>query len=118
MLSGHAHLYERYTRTVAGRQIPYVVAGNGGYFNLSGFKPGAGGKQPKPPVKGTDAAGNPLTLESFADKLYGYLRLTVTPGTLSCEFVSVDKATGKKTVPDAFSLNLAAHQVTSRPRAQ
>jgi len=117
VLSGHAHLYERYTRTVAGRQIPYVVGGNGGYFNLSGFKPGAGGKQPKPPVKGTDAAGNPLTLESFADKLYGYLRLTVTPGTLSCEFVSVDKTTGKKTVPDAFSLNLAAHQVTSRPRA-
>ncbi len=68
-------------------------------------------------MKGTDAAGNPLTLESFADKLYGYLRLTVTPGTLSCEFVSVDKTTGKKTVPDAFSLNLAAHQVTSRPRA-
>jgi 3',5'-cyclic AMP phosphodiesterase CpdA len=32
VLSGHAHLYERYTRTMTtdGRQIPYVVAGNGG----------------------------------------------------------------------------------------
>src|ERR1700691_6249827 len=38
-LSGHAHLYERYTRTVGGKQIPYIVAGMGGYYNLPGLKP-------------------------------------------------------------------------------
>ncbi|HLW76361.1 MAG TPA: metallophosphoesterase, partial [Bryobacteraceae bacterium] len=37
-LSGHAHLYERYTRTVNGKQIPYLVAGMGGYYNLIGMK--------------------------------------------------------------------------------
>lgn len=115
VLSGHAHLYERYTRTVAGRQIPYVVAGSGGYFNLSGFKPGAGGQKPKPPVTGTDANGNPLTLEAFSDTLYGYLRLAVDLGTLSCEFVAVDKATGRAGVSDGFGVNLATHAVTSRP---
>ena len=32
VLSGHAHLYERFTRLTAdGRQIPYIVAGAGGY---------------------------------------------------------------------------------------
>lgn len=32
VLSGHAHLYQRFTRTTTdGRQIPYVVAGSGGY---------------------------------------------------------------------------------------
>jgi hypothetical protein len=31
VLSGHAHLYQRYTRNVDGRQIPYVVAGSGGF---------------------------------------------------------------------------------------
>src|SRR4051794_33605729 len=31
VLSGHAHLYQRYTRSVDGRQIPYVVAGSGGF---------------------------------------------------------------------------------------
>jgi Calcineurin-like phosphoesterase len=31
VLSGHAHLYQRYTRTVDGREIPYVVAGSGGF---------------------------------------------------------------------------------------
>ncbi|MDQ1459975.1 MAG: hypothetical protein QOI08_1459 [Actinomycetota bacterium] len=31
VLSGHAHLYQRFTRNVDGRQIPYVVAGSGGF---------------------------------------------------------------------------------------
>jgi hypothetical protein len=31
VLSGHAHLYQRFTREVDGRQIPYVVSGSGGY---------------------------------------------------------------------------------------
>ena len=30
VLSGHAHNYQRYTRTVESMQIPYVVAGTGG----------------------------------------------------------------------------------------
>jgi hypothetical protein len=111
VLSGHAHLYERYTRVVAGRQIPYVVAGNGGYFNLSGFKPGAGGLTPKPPVQGTDANGNPLTLEAFDDKRFGFLRLTVSAGSLLCEFVGLDKTTGAAATQDRFTLDLAAHRV-------
>ena len=37
-LSGHSHLYERYTRTIGGKQIPYVVAGMGGFYNLPGLK--------------------------------------------------------------------------------
>lgn len=31
ILSGHAHLYQQFTRSVDGVQIPYVVAGSGGY---------------------------------------------------------------------------------------
>ena len=31
VLSGHAHLYQRFTRRVDGREIPYVVAGSGGF---------------------------------------------------------------------------------------
>jgi hypothetical protein len=31
VLSGHAHLYQRFTRAVDGRQIPYVVSGSGGF---------------------------------------------------------------------------------------
>jgi hypothetical protein len=31
VLSGHAHNYQRFTRTKAGRQTPYIVSGNGGH---------------------------------------------------------------------------------------
>jgi hypothetical protein len=32
VLSGHAHLYQRLSRTVANRKIPYIVAGSGGHL--------------------------------------------------------------------------------------
>ena len=67
-LSGHAHLYERYTRTVGGKQIPYLVAGMGGYYNLPGLKPpNKRPPAPKFPSSGTDASNNPLTLEVYND---------------------------------------------------
>ena len=31
LLSGHAHVYQRFTRAVNGKQMPYVVAGSGGH---------------------------------------------------------------------------------------
>jgi hypothetical protein len=31
VLSGHAHIYQRFSRAVGGRQIPYIVAGSGGH---------------------------------------------------------------------------------------
>src|SRR5271167_3487025 len=54
VLSGHAHLYERYTRTMKAdsRQIPHVVAGNGGYVNLSKPRKGQKGLDPQPGVPG------------------------------------------------------------------
>jgi hypothetical protein len=33
VFTGHVHNYQRYTRTVNGRQYPYVIAGAGGYAN-------------------------------------------------------------------------------------
>ena len=32
VLSGHAHLYQRFSRHVAGRTIPYLIAGSGGHL--------------------------------------------------------------------------------------
>src|SRR5260370_5594685 len=31
VLSGHAHLYQRFTRTVTGKETPYIVSGSGGF---------------------------------------------------------------------------------------
>jgi hypothetical protein len=112
-LSGHAHLYERYTRTVGGKQIPYVVAGVGGYYNLTGLKPGRPSTPPKTPASGTDASGNPLTLEVYNDTTFGFLRMTVSPAAITGVFVTVDPTTGKTGVGDSFAVDLQANTVSN-----
>jgi hypothetical protein len=113
-LSGHAHLYERYTRTVGGKQIPYLVAGMGGFYNLPGLKPP--NRRPpsqSTPQSGTDASGNPLRLEVYNDNTFGFLRLTVSPRSVSGVFVTVDPASGTTDIGDSFTVDLHANTVSS-----
>ncbi len=113
-LSGHAHLYERYTRTVGGKQIPYLVAGMGGYYDLPGLK--ATNQRPTPPKtpsSGTDASGNPLTLEVSNNNTFGFLRMTVSPAYITGVFVTVDAASGKTGTGDSFTVDLKANTVSS-----
>ena len=113
-LSGHAHVYERYTRTVGGKQIPYLVAGMGGYYNLPGLKPpNQRVSAPSTPQSGTDASGNPLRLEVYNDNTFGFLRITVSPAFIIGEFVTVDTTSGKTGTGDSFTLDLHANVVST-----
>jgi len=112
-LSGHAHLYERYTRTVGGKQIPYVVAGMGGYYNLPGLMPGKKTPPPTTPQSGADAGNNPLTLEKYNDTAFGFLRITVSPASITGEFVTVDSTSGKTGNGDSFTVDLKANTVSN-----
>jgi hypothetical protein len=108
VLSGHSHLYERYTRYVGGRQMPFVVAGCGGFYNLNGLKarPAA-----PPPYDSKDRSGNRVVLEHYFDKVFGFLRVSVSGAIFSCEFVGVsDDASPGKTF-DRFTLDLATHKL-------
>ena len=112
-LSGHSHVYERYTRTINGKQIPYVVAGMGGYYNLPGLKPGKKPPVPTTPASGTDASGNPLRIEIYNDTTFGFMRITVTPASITCEFVTVDPTSRKTGSGDSFTLDMKAGIVTN-----
>jgi hypothetical protein len=112
-LSGHAHLYERYTRTVGGKRIPYLVAGMGGYYNLPGLNPGKRATPPTTPASGTDASGNPLTLEVYNDTAFGFLRMTVSPASITGVFVTVDPTSGKTGTGDSFTVDLKAGTVST-----
>lgn len=107
-LSGHSHLYERYTRTMNRRQIPYIVAGMAGYYDLAGLRRGWRPQPPKTPASGTDAGGNPLTIECYDDTHFGFMRFAISSTEIAGEFVAVDTATGKTTVRDAFTVDLRA----------
>jgi hypothetical protein len=120
VLSGHAHLYERYTRTMKadGRQIPYVVAGNGGYLNLSTPRTGKNGLNPQPGIPGNDGKGNQLTLDVYNNTSYGFLRLTVDEDSILCESLAVDETTLKTSTMDAFTVDLAKHVVATQGAPQ
>jgi hypothetical protein len=75
ILSGHSHNFQRYTRRVNGRQIPYIVAGTGG------MPP-----QKVPPTTGQPSEGSNQTTYDAAVQSYGYLFVTVSKIKLSVEF--------------------------------
>jgi hypothetical protein len=79
VLTGHVHNYQRFTRRVGGREIPYLVVGAGGYWHLHYMAAAV----PQPtglpfPVPGSDA-----TLEAYCDDRHGYLRLEVSAGEIA-----------------------------------
>jgi hypothetical protein len=108
VLSGHAHLFQRFTRTTQGRQIPYVVSGSGGFAAT-------------PPRSNCPPAGTVIgdvTLAVAPIVKFGYLHVTVdlgaTPPTLTIEFQMVGKdASGQPTTTtgDTVTVNLTTHQI-------
>jgi hypothetical protein len=118
ILSGHAHLYERYTRVMKadGRQIPCVVAGNGGYYNLTKLKVTAAGAKPTAGQHSEpDGLGNTVNLDQFNDTSYGYLRITVSADTIVVEALGVSETapTAMPAVIDQFTVNLLNHTVSA-----
>jgi len=68
VLSGHAHIYQRFSRSVSGKQIPYVVAGSGGH----NARVPTGEKAGEAPITWND-----YTLLVGPVAAYGYLTVTV-----------------------------------------
>jgi 3',5'-cyclic AMP phosphodiesterase CpdA len=116
VLSGHSHLYERYTRTIGGAQIPFVVAGMGGYWNLSGIKTDQNNQPPVTPFHGTDMDGNPLVLETYNAKTFGYMKMKVSAASVACTVYGVTPSAGGQaaavSVLDSFTLDLVKHTVS------
>jgi hypothetical protein len=96
VLSGHAHLYQRYTRNVDGREIPYVVSGSGGFAAT----PPVGGL-PHAPI----TAGQ-YTLVKTPIVEFGYLTITVDMSKKTSYLtITFNDRTNTKT-HDTLKLNL------------
>ncbi len=107
VLSAHSHNYQRYTRVVNGTTIPYIVAGMGGH-NVVKMRPAPSGATIRTPM----AAGNDLTLASYDDTHFGYLRVIVSATTLRIEFHPAEDGSTTKTPDDAFTLNLKTRVIS------
>jgi hypothetical protein len=103
VLSGHSHNYQRYTRTINGFQIPFVVAGCGGHNPLSKMRTTL--RTPYP-------IDNTLTLESYDDTDFGYLRIIVNPKTITIEFHPQSDGGTTKTPDDTVTIDLVKRTVS------
>jgi hypothetical protein len=97
ILSGHAHLYERFTRTVAaagGKETPYIVAGSGGFA--------ATAPKGKNASAGTRVGDHVLEIAPIID--FGYLTIETDAKTLS--FVFKTATAGGAAIRDSVTVNL------------
>jgi hypothetical protein len=85
VLTGHVHNYQRFTGTLAGKDVPMVVAGAGGY-NARLHTLHKAFHTAKLPITIPGAGG---ILENFCDDQHGYLRITVTKNSIVCAYVAV-----------------------------
>ncbi len=124
-LSGHAHNYQRYTRTVRFKgkdfDVPFIVCGDGGHHvnAIVRAKRGEAAAEPhfgthvdyldaKPAV---EAKG--LLLEKYNDRGYGYLRVSVDKQQLSIGFHLVGQTSIAQSRFDKVTVDLASHEMVS-----
>jgi hypothetical protein len=102
VFSGHAHNYQRYTRTVNGKQIPFLVAGCGGHNPLSKMRATL-----RTPYQISDT----LTLNSVDATDYGYMRVVVDGESLTIEYHPQSDGGTTKTPDDTVTVNLAKYTI-------
>jgi acid phosphatase type 7 len=112
VFAGHVHNYQRFTRTLNGRAIPYIVAGAGGYYNLHTMQQVQGAPITTPyPLPNEEG----VVLQSFCDDHHGYLLLKVDSQILSGQYFAVPTIKDPANTPvqqiDTFTLNLTTHQL-------
>lgn len=123
VLSGHAHNYQRFARTISfgGKdiEVPFIICGDGGHNvnRITMSKQGQPSQEPhfdvpvdymdsKPTVK---VKG--LMMKHYDDTNYGYLRITVDKTHLKIGFYQVGKASLPQSRADIVTVELASHKV-------
>ena len=112
-LSGHAHNYQRFTRTrtAGGSQIPYLVCGNGGHSIASLTKGGAPPLRTPQIIQPAKGSTDQLVLENYDDKNYGYLRIVVTPAQLRIEYHPASDGPSAKTPDDFVTVDIKTRKL-------
>jgi hypothetical protein len=124
-LAGHAHNYQRFTRSVqfAGNSfsVPFIVCGDGGHgiSSLVQAKLGSLGQEPANGLRvdyldsspAVDAVG--LVLERHDDQNYGYLRVDANSQQISFGFYDVGSGILSTLPNDSVTINLANHTVVA-----
>jgi hypothetical protein len=111
VLSGHAHNYQRFTRTLDGRETPFVVAGNGGHAIQRLTSRGMSTLR-TPAVQAPLSNGDDqVVFENYDDSDYGYLRLIANQEQLRIEYHPESDGDAAKTPDDSVTVDLATRKI-------
>lgn len=123
-LSGHAHNYQRFARSIrfGGQQyeVPFIVCGDGGH-NVNPLVRGKAGVPAQEPHFGADVSylenkpaltSTGLILKHYDDTNYGYLRITVNKKNLQIGFHLVNSNSLSQSRVDMVTVDLKSHTVT------
>lgn len=91
ILAGHVHNYQRITKNMSnGSQVPYLVVGAGGYYNLHHIMR-VNGETMVPPVTFDDKQDDLVTLEKYSADHHGFLRLEIEGKTITGRYYTVPR---------------------------
>jgi hypothetical protein len=115
VFTGHVHNYQRFVRTWGTSQVPYIVAGAGGYHNLHKIAPTQGGQPPRLPWT-LPAPFADTTLANYLDTTFGYMRVAVTAAAIQVQYFAVTPAAvagqpAGSQLFETFTIDLATHMV-------
>ncbi len=122
VLSGHAHNYQRFARTVRfgtkDFEVPFIICGDGGH-NVNKMVKSGKGQPAQEPHFGVDVSymeakqpavqAKKLVLKHYDDTNYGYLRITVDKERLQIGFYQVGNASLAQARADVVTIDLASH---------
>ena len=109
VFTGHVHDYQRFTRKMpSGQDLPYIVAGAGGYWHLHTMQKQPDGSAIQVPYNMPESG---VILESYCDDRHGYLKMNLAQNILSGEYYAIASSTTQTTnagpqLIDSFSLDL------------
>jgi hypothetical protein len=89
VFSGHVHAYQRFTRKIGDKQVPYIVAGAGGYANTPKAMHQLQTNNGSPIQVPFQTTHPDLQLEKYDQTDSGFLRVTVTQTDLTVEYFIV-----------------------------
>jgi hypothetical protein len=113
VLAGHAHSYQRFTRTRPdGTQIPYIVCGNGGH-NVQRLTKGAVPLRTPQVIQAASTSADQVVFENYDDQNYGYLRIVATGSQLRIEYHPASDGVNAKTPDDSVTVDLQKRVLTN-----
>jgi acid phosphatase type 7 len=115
VLSGHVHNYQRFTRVINGDyQLPYIVAGAGGYPAKHYMLKHPTGVDIQVPYK-IPSNEVDITLENYNDTRFGYLIISVDESNIAGQYIATayhrEAFHADPTQIDSFQVNWRDHKL-------